>query len=194
MAQHKKPSQRPQPRHKKSQPSQHDKRQRLDRPNPDRRHTTRAKIPLIGGLAAAVGAMAAALDRRLAFRLAIIVAGMLLADDRRTASAWFAAGGVLDDWDRFYDALIAIGRKSQELSAVVLRQVVAKLDPGPGGSSYHTTLASIAVPSAVLALLSIWTLVDGPLMFAWACHVRGTVVRSRFSLASFKEGSRCRCR
>ena len=133
MAKHKKQAQRPQPRHKKSPPSRPDKRQRLDRPNPDRRHTTRAKIPLVGGLAAAVGWMAAVLDRRMAFRLAIIVAGMLLADDRRTASAWFAAAGVQDDWDCFYNALIAIGRKSRDLSAVVLRQVVAQLDPGPGG-------------------------------------------------------------
>ena len=44
---------------------------------------------MVGGLAAAVGAMAGALDRRLAFRLAIIVAGRMLADDRRTASTWF---------------------------------------------------------------------------------------------------------
>jgi hypothetical protein len=36
-------------------------------------------------------------------RLAIVAAGMLLADDRRTASAWFVAAGVQDDWDRFHD-------------------------------------------------------------------------------------------
>ena len=60
--------------------------------------------------------MAGALDARMSFRLAILVAGMLLADDRRTASSWFAAAGVHDDWDRFYDALIRIGRESQEVS------------------------------------------------------------------------------
>ncbi len=69
-----------------------------------------------GGLAAAVAKMAGALDARMSFRLAILVAGMLLADDRRTASSWFAAAGVHDDWDRFYDALISIGRQSQEVS------------------------------------------------------------------------------
>ena len=69
MAKYKKQAKRPQPRHKMSKQSWHDKRQRLDRPNPDRRHTTRAKIPLVGELAAAVGAMAGALDRRTAFRL-----------------------------------------------------------------------------------------------------------------------------
>jgi hypothetical protein len=39
------------------------------------------------------------MDRRIAFRLAIIVAGMLLADGRRTASAWFLAAGVQDGTD-----------------------------------------------------------------------------------------------
>ena len=77
--------------------------------------------------------MAGALDTRMRLRLAIIVAGMLLADDRRTASSWFVAAGVLDDWDRFYDALLSIGRKSREVSEVVLRFVIEKLDPGPGG-------------------------------------------------------------
>ena len=51
----------------------------------------------------AVAKLQACLDRRIAFRLAIIVAGMFLADDRRTGSAWFVAGGGQDDWDRFYD-------------------------------------------------------------------------------------------
>ena len=102
-------------------------------PKPERRHTARAKIPLVGVLAEAVGELAGALDRRMAFRLAIIVGGMLLANDRRTASAWFAAAGVLDDWDCFYDALLSIGRRSRGLATVVLRQVLAQLDPGPGG-------------------------------------------------------------
>jgi hypothetical protein len=84
-------------------------------------------------LSAAVAALAAVLDRRLAFRLAIIVAGMLLADDRRTASAWFVAAGVQDDWDRFYDCLVSIGRKSRDIAAVVLRLVVTKFAPGPDG-------------------------------------------------------------
>ena len=133
MAQRKKTEKRPQARHQKSNPSRHDRRRHLERPNPARRKTTRARIPLVGPLAEAVGALAKALDRRMAFRLAIIVAGMMLADDRRTASAWFAAAGVLDDWDCFYDALISLGRRSRNVATEVLRQVVAKLDPGPGG-------------------------------------------------------------
>lgn len=139
MVQRKKASPRPQRQHKKSQPSRHDKasrhdkRRRLERSNPQRRHTKRATFPLVGGLATAVAKMAGVLDARMSFRLAILVAGMLLADDRRTASSWFVAAGVLDDWDRFYDALISLGRRSREVSEVVLRLVIEKLDPGPGG-------------------------------------------------------------
>lgn len=133
MAQRKKPSARRQRQHKKSQPSRHDQRRRLERSNPDRRHTKRATFPLVGWLAAAVAKMAGVLDRRMSFRLAILVAGMLLADDRRTASSWFVAAGVLDDWDRFYDVLISVGRRSRDISEVVLRLVIETLDPGAGG-------------------------------------------------------------
>ena len=133
MAKRKRGSGRPQAQHKKSQASRHDKRSRLARANRERRHTTRAKIPLCGALSAAVAAMAAVLDRRSAFRLAIIVAGMLLAGGRLTASAWFVAAGVRDDWDRFYDCLISLGRKSRQIATVVLGLVVTKLAPGSGG-------------------------------------------------------------
>lgn len=127
MAKRKPSKKRPQPRHKKKrQPSRHDKRRRLQRPNPNRRKTSTAKVPLAGALGTAVAALQAVMDRRIAFRLAIIVAGMMLADDRRTASAWFVAAGVQDDWDRFYDCLISVGRTSGKLATVVLGLVVQK--------------------------------------------------------------------
>jgi len=72
----------------------------------------------------------AVMDRRIAFRLAIVVAGMFLADDRRTASAWFVAAGVQDDWDRFYDCLISVGRTSGKLGTAVLGLLVQKFAPG----------------------------------------------------------------
>lgn len=122
-------SKRPQARHKKQKKSQHDKRQRLQRRNLQRRKTTQAKVALTGPMHAAVAMLQACLDRRVAFRLAIIIAGMFLADDRRTASAWFVAGGVQDDWDRFYDCLISIGRTSGKLATVVLGLVVQKFAP-----------------------------------------------------------------
>lgn len=133
MAKNRRKSKRPQARHQKSKPSQHDKRARLGAPNPERRQTGRARFPLVGSLANAVAVLAAVLDVRIAFRLAIIVSGMLLADGRRTASAWFASAGVLDDWDRFYDGLISIGRKANDLATAVLQQVATKFDPGDHG-------------------------------------------------------------
>jgi hypothetical protein len=63
---------------------------------------------LTGAMQAAVSVLQAVMDRRIAFRLAIIVSGMFLADDRRTASAWFVTAGVQDDWDRFYDCLASV--------------------------------------------------------------------------------------
>ena len=130
MAKRKRSSRRPQPKHKKSKHSQHDKWKRLQRRNPQRRKTTNARVPLTGAIKTAVSVLQAVMDRRIAFRLAIIVAGMLLADDRRTASSWFVAAGVQDDWDRFYDCLISVGRTSARLATAVLGLVVQKFAPG----------------------------------------------------------------
>ena len=81
---------------------------------------------------AAVSQLQLFMDRRMAFRLGIVIAGMFLADDRRTASAWFVAGGVRDDWDRFYDCLISVGRTSGKLATAILGLVVQKLAPALG--------------------------------------------------------------
>ena len=132
MAKPKRSSKRPQPKHKKQKKSQHDKRKRLRTPNPNRKKTTKAKAPLVGAMRSAVAALQAVMDRRIAFRLAIIVAGMLLAGGRRTASAWFAAAGVQDDWDRFYDCLIRVGQTSAKLATAVLGLIVRKFAPGVG--------------------------------------------------------------
>lgn len=132
MAKRKKSCQRPQPKHKRHQKSRHDKVGRLRRRNRRRQKTTHAKVPLIGAMQTAISVLQAVLDCRVAFRLSIIVAGMLLADDRRTASSWFAAAGVQDDWDRFYDCLISVGRTSRKLATAVLGLVVQKFAPGIG--------------------------------------------------------------
>ena len=121
MAKHKRSSKRPQARHKrKGNPSRFDKRERLSNPNPQRRRTDRAKVPLVGFLATMASSMSGMLDARLAFRLSIIMAGMMLADDRRVAASWFVTAGVGDDWDRFYDCLISIGRNASSLAVRVV--------------------------------------------------------------------------
>lgn len=129
MAKYKGSSKRPQPKHGKSRQSRHDKRKRLQSRNPWRKKTRKAKVPLAGAMQKAISALQAVMDRRVAFRLAIVVAGMLLADDRRTASAWFVAAGVQDDWDRFYDCLTSVGRTSGKLATAVLGLIVQKLAP-----------------------------------------------------------------
>ncbi|VAX40456.1 hypothetical protein MNBD_PLANCTO02-1786 [hydrothermal vent metagenome] len=100
MAKHKKSSKRPQPQHKKQKKSQHDKRDRLQTRNHNRKKTAHAKVPLVGAMKSAIAMLQAVMDKRMAFRLAIVVAGMFLADDRRTASAWFVSAGVQDDWEK----------------------------------------------------------------------------------------------
>ena len=41
------------------------------------------------------------------------------------------AAGVLDDWDRFYDCLISIGRNSNAMATAVLKLVATRFNPGP---------------------------------------------------------------
>lgn len=93
----------------------------------------KAKVPLTGKMAVLVTSMAGMLDPRMAFRLSIIMAGMMLADDRRVAAAWFATAAVQDDWDRFYDCLISVGRNTRLLTLPLLIAVVRKFAPGPDG-------------------------------------------------------------
>ena len=82
---------------------------------------------------AMVSTLGKVLDARLAFRLAILCSGMLLADDRRTVSSWLVAAGVLDDWDRFYDCLVSIGRVTGRVARMLLIMLVKKLRSGKGG-------------------------------------------------------------
>jgi hypothetical protein len=139
-------SKRPQAKHPNhNAKSQFDKRSRLDKHNPDRQKTTHAKFPLVGTIADKVTQLSSLLDARSGFRLAIIMAGMMLADDRRVAAAWFASAGVQDDWDCFYDCLISVGRRSQSMSLALLTMLLKKFAPGADG---HLTIATDDTPTA----------------------------------------------
>ncbi len=132
MVKRKRSSKGPQPRHKaSSKPSQFDKRSRLNKPNSRRRKTRQARVPLVGSVAAQVAAIAGMMDSRIAFRLVIIVAGMFLADDRRVAASWFVAGGVQDDWDRFYECLMSVGRSARSMALPLLIAVLKKFAVDP---------------------------------------------------------------
>lgn len=139
MAKRKRSGRPPQARHaNKSAPSRHDKRQRLDTPNPNRRSTDAASVPLVAGVAALADSMGRLLDARIAFRLPIVLAGGMLAGGRRTAASWFRRAGVQDDWDRFYELLQSVGKNAASLLLPLLTFVFRKFDPGEQG---HWTLA-----------------------------------------------------
>lgn len=124
----------PQARHgRNSQPSRHDKRERLAKPNRQRRRTTAASVPLVGAIALLTASMSRFLDVRNGFRLPIVVAGAMLAGGRRTAASWFRAAGVKDDWDRFYDLLQAIGKNATSMLLPIVQRVIEKFDPGEEG-------------------------------------------------------------
>ncbi|WP_436299113.1 IS701 family transposase [Stieleria mannarensis] len=139
MAKRKRSGRPPQAQHsRKSKPSQHDKRQRLATPNPSRRTTASASVPLTGKIATLVASMSELLDKRIGFRLPIIIAGAMLAGGRRTAASWFRCGGVNDDWDRFYEMLQSIGRRAGSVMLPLVMFIFNKFDPGENG---HWTIA-----------------------------------------------------
>lgn len=86
MAKPKRSSKSPQAKHQKNKTkSQFDKRSRLNKRNPNRRKTKQANFPLVGAIAEKVTGLASLLDARMGFRLSIIMAGMMLADDSPTS-------------------------------------------------------------------------------------------------------------
>jgi hypothetical protein len=101
--------------------------------NAQRRRTEAAKVPLVGPIAMFAESMRRMLDARTSFRLPILLAGALLATSRRTASRWFRAAGVGDDWDRFYDLLVSVGKRTASLMVPLLVRLVERFDPGPTG-------------------------------------------------------------
>ena len=70
---------------------------------------------------------------RIGLRLPIVMAGALLARGRRTASSWFRAAGVKDDWDRFYQLHISTVKVAKPLEFPLLKLIFNRFDPGPDG-------------------------------------------------------------
>lgn len=74
--------------------------------------------------------LAAPLHRRLAWRLSIVVAGILVASGRRTVSSWWRAVGIGSDFKSYYYFLDSIGRKTQQVAAGLLKIVLEEVDDG----------------------------------------------------------------
>ena len=75
-------------------------------------------------------ALAAPLHGRLAWRLAQVLVGILLASGRRTATSWWRAAGVGTDFRSYYSFLDSLGRKASEGAAVLVRIVLDHVEAG----------------------------------------------------------------
>ena len=67
-------------------------------------------------LSRAFDRFAAWLDRRTARRLPLLLAGLLLASGRRTATSWFRAAGITHEFRRAYHAIYAVGRRADAVA------------------------------------------------------------------------------
>ena len=67
--------------------------------------------------------LAAPLHARLAWRLPVVVLGILLGSGRRTATRWWIAAGVGQGFRSYYYFLDSIGRKTRPIAAALLKIV-----------------------------------------------------------------------
>jgi hypothetical protein len=67
-------------------------------------------------LSAVFQQFAAWLDQRTALRVPLLLLGILLAGGRRTATSWFRAAGIADDFRPAYHAIYASGRQVENLA------------------------------------------------------------------------------
>jgi hypothetical protein len=70
------------------------------------------------------------LHARLAWRLLPLLTGMLFAQGRRTVASWLRGAGLGDDYRAYYYFLGSLGRKTTFVASLLLRRVVAVIDPG----------------------------------------------------------------
>jgi hypothetical protein len=84
-------------------------------------------VRLTAEWAAWVAALAEPLHGRLAWRLADVVTGILLASGRRTAASWWRAAGIGGRFRSYYYFLDSLGRKACGPAAAVLRAVLARI-------------------------------------------------------------------
>ena len=77
-----------------------------------------------------IRSLATLLDKRNAFRLLPIFAGIFFAQGRRTVSSWLRAAGISDDYEDYYYSLSSLGRKVRSLASLLLIQVVRAIPLG----------------------------------------------------------------
>ncbi len=70
------------------------------------------------------------LDSRTAWRLPIVLAGLLLSRGRRTVTTWLRAQSILDDFDDYYYFLASLGRKIEPLATRLFQLLLLQLPVG----------------------------------------------------------------
>lgn len=70
------------------------------------------------------------LDKRNAFRLLPIFAGIFFGQGRRTVSSWLRAAGISDDYEDYYYSLGSLGRKVKSLASLLLLQAMQTIPLG----------------------------------------------------------------
>ncbi len=84
-----------------------------------------SQLPIL--LSAWLADITAALDRRSAPRLLMLLVGALFAKGRRTVTSWFRPVGITTDFRRAYATLWAAGRRVDALSYRLLCAVLKPL-------------------------------------------------------------------
>ena len=74
--------------------------------------------------------LASCLDRRSAPHLTLVLAGILFASGRRTATSWFRAAGITTEFRSAYNAIGAAGRRTSGMASAVLSSVEPLLPAG----------------------------------------------------------------
>jgi len=80
-------------------------------------------------LTARIDRLARLLDRRIAWRLLPILAGLLFATGRRTVSSWLRAGALSKDYRQYYYFLSSVGRNVKSLAWALSRSVLDVVAP-----------------------------------------------------------------
>jgi hypothetical protein len=87
-------------------------------------------VLLPGLLALWVEQLATPLHGRNSWRMARLVAGIPLAQGRRTVTSWLRAAGIADGYRSYYYFLDALGHKAQAIGLILLRLCIARLAIG----------------------------------------------------------------
>lgn len=79
-----------------------------------------------------ISAFQSPLDKRSAWRLEIMMLGVIMATGRRTVTSWLRAAGVKAGWEEFYYFVAAVGRAVDYMASLLLRLLVRQLRPAQG--------------------------------------------------------------